>query len=70
MQRKHSIELSSGSRIAFIAKAIVVLAQHSPVQNGLLAALPSENYAHLLPHLELDSLPQVSIVYSPGELDC
>jgi CRP-like cAMP-binding protein len=40
---------------------------HSPNQNRLLAALPEEEYARLLPDLELVSLPLGEMLYEPGE---
>jgi CRP-like cAMP-binding protein len=36
------------------------------VGNRLLAALPSDEYRHLLPHLETLTLPQGKILYEPG----
>ncbi len=39
---------------------------HSPEQNHLLAALPSDVYAHLLPALELVPLPLGWAVYESG----
>lgn len=41
--------------------------RHMPRQNNLLAALPVEDYARLLPNLEPVSLPLGSIVYSAGK---
>jgi CRP-like cAMP-binding protein len=40
---------------------------HSPNQNRLLAALPTEEYARLLPDLEQVSLPLGEMLYEPGE---
>ena len=39
---------------------------HSPKQNHLLAALPAEDYARLLPDLELVAMPLGSVVYEAG----
>jgi CRP-like cAMP-binding protein len=40
---------------------------HSPNQNHLLAALPTEEFERLAPHLELVALPLGEILYEPGE---
>jgi len=39
---------------------------HTPKQNHLLAALPTEDYERLLPHLELTPLPLAWAVYESG----
>jgi CRP-like cAMP-binding protein len=39
---------------------------HSPKQNQLLAALPAEEYARLLPYLELVDLPLGQVIYEPN----
>jgi len=39
---------------------------HSPRQNHLLAALPAEDYARLLPDLELLAMPLGSVIYESG----
>ncbi|NJK48291.1 Crp/Fnr family transcriptional regulator [Candidatus Gracilibacteria bacterium] len=39
----------------------------NPKQNQLLAALPSEEYEQLLPHLELVALDLKKILYNPNE---
>ncbi len=39
---------------------------HSPKQNQLLAALPTEEYARLLPYLELVDLPLGQVIYEPN----
>lgn len=39
---------------------------HSPAQNRLLAALPAEDYARLVPHLELMALPLGHALYESG----
>lgn len=39
---------------------------HSPQQNHLLANLPKDEYARLLPHLELVPMPLGLSVYEPG----
>jgi hypothetical protein len=44
----------------------VMASSHSPKQNHLLAALPAEDYAHLLPHLELISMPFGRALYESG----
>ena len=41
-------------------------ATHTPLQNHLLAALPAEDYTHLLPDLELVPMPLEWVVYEPG----
>jgi len=42
----------------------------TPKQNQILAALPAEEYARLLPHLELVQLPLGKVLYEPGvEMD-
>ena len=41
-------------------------APHSPKMNRLLAALPAEDYARLLPHLELIPMPLGWAVYESG----
>ena len=40
---------------------------HSPNQNHLLAALPTEEFERLLGHLELVPMPLGEILYEPGE---
>jgi len=39
---------------------------HDPRQNQLLAALPAEEYARILPHLERVPMPLGATVYEPG----
>jgi CRP-like cAMP-binding protein len=39
---------------------------HDPRQNHLLAALPSEVYERLLPHLELVPMPLGHVLYESG----
>ena len=39
----------------------------SPIRNHLLAALPSEDYGRLLPHLESVALPFMGVLYEGGE---
>ena len=39
---------------------------HSPKQNQLLAALPADEYARLLPNLELVDLPLGQVIYEPN----
>ena len=41
--------------------------QHNPRQNHLLAALPAEEYARLLPHLSLTPMLLGDMIYEPGE---
>ena len=38
-----------------------------PIRNRLLAALPAEEYARLLPHLEAVPLPFMEVLYAGGE---
>ena len=40
---------------------------HSPNQNHLLAALPTEEFERLSPHLELVPMPLGEMLYEPGE---
>ena len=40
---------------------------HSPNQNHLLGALPTEEFERLAPHLELVPMPLGEILYEPGE---
>ena len=40
--------------------------KHSPLQNRLLAALPSDEYARLLPNLEQVSMPLGGVLYESG----
>ncbi len=40
---------------------------HDPKQNHLLAALPADVYARLLPDLELIQMPLGWLVYEPGQ---
>src|ERR1700686_3037446 len=39
---------------------------HTPIQNNLLAALPAEDYARLLPDLELIAMPLGRVLYESG----
>jgi len=41
-------------------------ALHTPEQNHLLAALPAEAFARLLPHLELIAMPLGAVLYESG----
>ena len=43
-----------------------MLSLNSPKQNRILAALPAEDYARLLPYLEFTSMPLGQIIYEPG----
>ncbi|MDO8272167.1 MAG: Crp/Fnr family transcriptional regulator [Gammaproteobacteria bacterium] len=43
------------------------LQRHSPNQNHLLAALPNEDFARLLPLLELAAMPLGEMLYEPGQ---
>jgi CRP-like cAMP-binding protein len=43
-----------------------MLVSHNPRQNHLLAALPEEDYARLLPHLELVPLPLGHVLHESG----
>jgi CRP-like cAMP-binding protein len=47
-------------------KATVMASPHSPTQNHILAALPAEDYARLLPDLELIAMPLGWAVYESG----
>jgi CRP-like cAMP-binding protein len=42
------------------------MAPHDPRQNHLLAALPADEYARLLPDLELAPMPLGHVLYEPG----
>jgi CRP-like cAMP-binding protein len=44
-----------------------MLANHNPNQNHLLAALPTEEFERLAPHLELVSMPIGKMLYEPDE---
>jgi len=66
MQTEHLIEAHPKTRVAFSTRTRTVIAQHTPMQNRLLAALPLEDYERLLPYLEPVSLPQGWTVYGPG----
>ncbi len=39
---------------------------HDPLQNCLLAAIPEEEYARLLPNLELVTMPLGAVLYESG----
>ncbi|MDO9449855.1 MAG: Crp/Fnr family transcriptional regulator, partial [Rugosibacter sp.] len=43
-----------------------MLRSHNPHQNYLLTALPADEYARLLPHLELVFLPLGNVLYESG----
>ncbi len=43
-----------------------MLSLHSPKQNRLLAALPPEDYARLLPYLEFMPMPVGQTIHEPG----
>jgi CRP-like cAMP-binding protein len=43
------------------------MANHSPSQNHLLAALPTAEFERLAPNLELVPLPLGEVLYEPGE---
>ncbi|SFU43663.1 Crp/Fnr family transcriptional regulator [Nitrosospira multiformis] len=45
-----------------------MLSPHSPKQNRLLAALPPEDYARLLPYLEFMPMPVGQTIYEPGAI--
>ena len=40
---------------------------HSPLQNHLLAALPSTEYERLFPHLEWVQMPLGKVLYESGD---
>ena len=62
--------LSMTATRARAEQAAAVTALQSPKQNQILAALPAEEYARLLPHLELVQLPLGRVLYEPGvEMD-
>ena len=44
-----------------------MLSPHDPRQNHLLAALPVDEYAYLLPHLELVPMPLGTLLYESGD---
>ena len=67
-----SVHISLGSvpRKQFACKgemAGAISTRYSPRENGLLAALPREDYERLLPDLEPVSLPAGSTVHGAGE---
>ena len=43
-----------------------ISAQHNPIQNHLLAALPREEFERLAPHLELVAMPLGEVLYESG----
>jgi CRP-like cAMP-binding protein len=47
-------------------KAAATSSLQTPKQNQILAALPAEAYARLLPNLELIQLPLGGVLYEPG----
>jgi len=50
--------------------AAATSSHQTPKQNQILAALPAEEYARLLPNLELIQLPLGTVLYEPGvEMD-
>jgi len=48
-------------------RALSIPARQSPRQNRLLAALPAEDYARLLPHLELVPMPRGRVLNESGD---
>jgi len=63
----HSFRPSSDTRFAIEGEALSATAPHSPSQNQLLAALPSEDYERLLPKLEPVALPLGWTVHRAGD---
>jgi len=45
---------------------VLMSARHAPNQNHLLAALPTEIFEHIAPHLELISMPLGEVLYESG----
>ncbi len=43
-----------------------MLSMHSPKENRILAALPTEDYARLLPYLEFTPMSSGQVVHEPG----
>jgi CRP-like cAMP-binding protein len=41
--------------------------QHNPLQNQLLAALPTDSFVRISPHLELVSMPLGQVLYESGD---
>ena len=48
-------------------RTLSIPARQSPRQNRLLAALPAEDYARLLPHLELVPMPRGRVLNESGD---
>jgi CRP-like cAMP-binding protein len=67
MVRLQSFRPSSDTHFAIEDGALSATAPHSPSQNQLLAALPSEDYERLLPKLEPVALPLGWAVHSAGD---
>jgi CRP-like cAMP-binding protein len=66
MLRQHSYQVFPEVRFASGDKKSAVSAPHTPRQNHLLAALPLEDYARLLPALEPVPLPLGWVVHNAG----
>ena len=47
-------------------KSLEMVEPHSPMQNSLLACLPTEEFNRLLPHLELVPMPFGKVIYESG----
>ena len=43
-----------------------MLSMHSPKENRILAALPTEDYARLLPYLEFTPMSSGQVIHEPG----
>ena len=67
MVGSHSFRPSPDTRFAFDDIKRSTSAQHTPRQNHLLAALPQQVYARLLPDLEPFPLPQGWTIHDVGD---
>jgi CRP-like cAMP-binding protein len=67
MSGRDSFQPYPETRFASIGRKRAGFAQHAPRQNLLLAALPLEDYEHLLPDLEPVALPRGWTVHGAGD---
>jgi CRP-like cAMP-binding protein len=67
MLGRHSFRPYRATRFASKDTEPAISAQHTPRQNHLLAALPLEDYEHLLPHLEPFPLPLGWTIHGAGD---
>ncbi|MBP8298049.1 MAG: Crp/Fnr family transcriptional regulator [Burkholderiales bacterium] len=67
MFEHHAIELLAAARLAPSLEVRDLPALHAPGENRILAALPSADYAQLLPHLEPVPLLAGRTIYGAGD---